>query len=235
MRVVLGSAHRNNRHRHGVYFDQIDSLRHALSLRSDRKWSLRVIAVEGDSTDGTRDSLRRYATARKLKFDLRTCNHGGPVYGSTESPNRLAALSRVGNCILDGVNDTDDMMIYVESDLLWDAPTMVELMIVASSFPNMIVAPFIFAGEHFYDTFLFRGTDGKRFAPFPPYHSSLSDGYNLLSLVNSAGSCLVMPAHIPRNRACRMVDNALLDFCANARANGYRIAVSRAHRVEHPV
>jgi hypothetical protein len=80
------------------------------------------IAVEGDSRDSTRADLSQ--ALQVLPGMLVTRNHGGPVFGSTEEPARFRALQGVGNGILESVPDDVDVLVYVESDLIW-APTTI--------------------------------------------------------------------------------------------------------------
>lgn len=198
----------------------------------------RVVAVEGDSTDFTRGQLVQDCRHHGLNLSLVTCNHGQRLFGSTEESDRLKALSQVGNAILSSVNETDDYLIYVESDLIWKTYTILCLLERVARENYDIVAPLVFAGDLFYDVFLFRGLDGNRFSPFYPYHYSLVNGCQeelKLNPVNvqSAGSCLVMKGEIARQ--CRIRnDQALLGFCEDAREKGWKIFVDPNERIEHP-
>lgn len=245
MNIVLGSAFRNSSISHITrWADQCYALesylysilgRGILGLTQDDPLRFRVIAVEGDSINDTQAQLHRECKRRGLELDLRTCNHGCRVFGSTEDEDRLKALSLVGNAILGGVRLIDDVMVYVESDLVWSADTITRLIArVLEGYD--VIAPLIFAGEHFYDIFVYRGLDGNRFSPFFPYHSSISsdgflDAYPVE--VQSAGSCLVMRADVART--CRIRDeNALLGFCKDVRSKGYMVWVDKTERIEHP-
>lgn len=230
MRVTIGSAFRNSaRNQHlGRYEAQLFQLRDLLRVHGH---SLDVVFVEGDSVDTTArnlaDILRRFGPGR-----LEDVSHGGPVYGSTESPVRMQALCGVGNGILANVPKETDVLVYVESDLIWDPVTIWGLMQRLSSDVD-VVAPLIFAGKHFYDVFAFRGLDGERFSPFVPWHSSFTNAVSPLIEVGSAGSCLVMKGEVART--CRIPpEDALVGFCRNAKSAGYRIWVDSAGTVRHP-
>jgi hypothetical protein len=144
------------------------------------------------------------------------------------------------------------VVVYVESDLVWDGETLRKLIDLVVPFkvdvtrhesatseyvdgarPWDVVAPMIFAGEHFYDVYSFRGLDSSRFAPFPPYHSSLRR-HGELTEVSCVGSCLVMPATVARDKRVRMESGALVEWCEKARAVGYRLAVVPDLVVRHP-
>lgn len=229
MNIVLGSAFRNAA---GAQIDrwanQCCSLEMALE---ELGHTFGMIAVEGDSTDNTRNELHALGEAG-APISVFICNHGCRVFGSTEEEDRLAALSQVGNAILSSVDQDDDVLIYVESDLIWKAYTMICLIDEVMNGKD-VIAPMIFAGKNFYDIFVYRGLDGERFSPFPPYHKHLTLSETLPVEVESVGSCLVMKAEVARN--CRIRDDrALLGFCKDVREKGYKIFVDPTQRVYHP-
>lgn len=223
--IVVGSAFRNAAGRQVTrWLGQVTALRD--HLKDDY---VRALAVEGDSTDATRLQLTQGADKRNLVLDLLTCNHGGPVFGSTEAPERMKALAKVGTAILNGVAEGDDILVYVESDLIWDPYTISEMIDMVDVDRETVIAPLVFAGANFYDVWAFR-KNGSRFAPFPPYHEGLHP--NGLTEVDSAGSCLVMPALAALE--VKFTDECLVGWCGNARAAGYRIFASADHIVRHP-
>jgi len=222
MRLVVGSAFRNSADRLAGYFNQVVALQAAMF-----PWEVRVVAAEGDSTDTTRELLLNYSGV--LAVTVLDAGHGGPVFGSTESPERLRLMSTVGNRIFEAVEDDDDVLVYVESDLLWDPKTIKTLVLHACqrSLRFDIFAPFVMAGEAFYDTWGFRRNE-ERFSPFPPYHPAL--GEDPICRVDSAGSCLVMRGEIAQR--CRIRnDYGLVGWCEDARRCGYKIGVVPALRV----
>lgn len=223
MKIAIGSAFRNMAWRLGDYFTRVEALRQ----HAGPDHTVRVIAVEGDSKDDTYNALRAVGPS----VTVHKCSHGGPVYGSTEAPERMRALSRVGNAIFNGVNDDDDVLVYVESDLIWDPHTIGSLidMAVRRDGGYDVFAPLVFAGLSFYDVWGFR-KDGARFAPFPPYHSGLAP--TGLTEVDSAGSCLVMRAEVARTIRITN-DYCLAGWCEAARGKGYRIAVHPEFRIQH--
>jgi hypothetical protein len=228
MNIAIGSAFRNSAGRLQRYTSQVDAFRRFLSP----DYFVRVIAAVGDCVDNTYCELRSRMAVQGIPTQFVKCDHGGPVFGSTEEQARMDALTVVGNAILGGVNATDDILVYVESDLVWDAYTIKLLvdMVAGQRGGFDVVSPLIFAGPHFYDIYAFR-KDGVRFSPFPPYHSDLNP-YGLTE-VDSTGSCLVMRADVART--VRMPPGGvLIGWCNQARAQGYRIGVTSELRVTHP-
>lgn len=226
MNVVLASAFRDSSASYiARYFTQAVSLRDALAPRH----TLRLRLVEGDSQNDTRGMLTKSAALRHFDLDLGTCNHGGPWFGSTEAPERMVALSKVASTIFDGIRASDDVVVYVESDLIWSA-TAIGHLIGAIAPGRDIVAPLVMAGAAFYDIWGYRA-DGVRFSPFPPYHHRLRlDG---LTEVDSVGSCFAMAATVPLS-GVRCASGALVEFCQNARRSGFRIFVDARERISHP-
>lgn len=210
----------------GRFFEQVISLRTALSTTH----TVKLIAVEGDSTDQTRDALAHLALHHNVNMDLVIREHGQRWFDSTEEPERLKALSWLGNGGLEAVQPTDDEVLYVESDLIWDAGTIARLLGVLR--PGVdIVSPLIFAGNHFYDVFCFRSLEGKRFSPFGPFSDTFAQG-NFVE-VGSVGSCLIMKGEVARNTRIPGSE-VLIGFCRVAREQGYHIFVDAQARVNHP-
>jgi hypothetical protein len=229
MNIVVGSLFRDTlRPKIKFYFEQVRSFIRLVS-RSD---TVRVLAVEGDSKVDISYDIRALGARAQVATHVIKCNHGQPNFGSTENPIRLAALSKVANALFSNITETDDVLIYVESDLIWDPRTFATLATIAyQRIDNFdIVAPLIFAGKHFYDTWAFR-KNGERFGPFLPYHSELK--LDRITEVDSVGSCLAMRSEVARSVRIKN-DYALVGFCEEARNKGYRIGAHANLRVRHP-
>lgn len=227
MTIGLLSLFRNMEGRLSSYFSQAVELRRLLSYDGH---DLVLLSVFGDCTDRTAEFLAQMAEANHFDMLMIPAHHGGPVYGSTEQPERLKALSFVVNAGLkavDRITPALDAVIYVESDLQWDALVWVNLL--AELEPGYdVVAPLIFAGKSFYDVWGFRQLDGTRFSS----RWAGSDGD--LFEVGSVGSGFVMRGDVARK--CRITnDQALVGFCDDVRAKGYRIWVDPTERIVHPV
>lgn len=227
MRLVVGSCFRNSASRGQLttFFRQLDALR---ELCKTLGYTVRLIAVEGDSSDDTRQQLWTHAEALPVHMTVVTREHGLPWFGSTEEPARFKALAYVGNGVMESVHESDDVLIYVESDLLWRAETIMQL--VAQVRPGVdVIAPLVFAGMAFYDIWAFR-KNGHRFGPFSPYHGEID--LNGVTQIDSAGSCLVMRAEVART--CRIPDDCLVGFCREAWAHGFTVQVDARERIYHP-
>lgn len=218
MRIAIGSAFRNCGDIVLPYLDRVVGI--CKRMRND---TIRVIAAEGDSVDDTKTLLKRGAFGRGLWLEHIDVTHGLRQFGSTEEPERMVALSKIGNAIFNAVRPEDDVLVYVESDLHWYPEVIVELVhdALQRTCGFDVFSPLVMAGEAFYDIWGFR-KDGKRFSPFAPHFPGLLESEYFA--VDSVGSCLVMRAEVAR--ACRIRnDYCLVGWCEDARAQGFRIAV----------
>ena len=189
-----------------------------------------LIAVYGDCNDNTAEVLRNESNVRGVCTEFVECHHGGPIFGSTEQPSRLAALSKVCNAGMASVRENDDLLFYVESDLIWTPQVVQALSFQLHNSEFDAVAPLVFAGESFYDIWGFR-KDGERFFGWPPYHRGLRPVG--LTEVDSVGSCFIIDAKAARISRIKN-DYALVGFFEDFRNNGFRVAVDPSLRVEHP-
>ena len=229
MQIVIGSAWRSSEHNVPRYLNQVQALAEYVEPFDHE---VRVIGVEGDSVDGTAYALARGGEQRNLEVEIAQIRQGTPHFGSVEDPARMVALSLVANLIFDQVTAEDDVLVYVESDLIWDAPTIAALaeMVYRCEEGFDVIAPLIFAGKAFYDIWAFR-KNGMRFGPFYPYHPQLNP--RGLTEVDSAGSCLIMRSEVAETARIRN-GNALVGWCESARRLGFRIAAHCDYKVMHP-
>lgn len=230
MNIVLGSFFRDSQGKQVTnWIKQCEELYQVCRVNG---CNFRAVAVEGDSKDDTFAELDSWSRNWRTSFPLQIKRHhtGAPRYGSTEAPERMAALSPVGNALLDCVLPTDDVLLYVESDLLWDADDMLQLAVIAAG-QRAVVSPLIMAGDLFYDIWAFR-KDGERFSPFPPFRPEWKGVLRGQLEVDSVGSCLAIPAVWAQR--IRMTTGALVEWCNNARAAGCKIYCNPSFVVRHP-
>ena len=229
MNIVIGSAFRNSARYINRYLAQVLALQEHVG----HEHQVRVIAVEGDSGDHTDEVLAARAEMWEMDVTIIKCEHGHPEFGSTESAVRLRELTKVSNAVFRGVKTSDDVLLYVESDLVWrphDVGSCIDMAHRREAGFD-VFAPLVFAGSAFYDIWGFRGLDGERFGPFSPYHKSMPAGG--LGEISSAGSCLAMRGKVAR-KVRNTTENALVGWCECAATAGYKIACAVDFRVDHP-
>lgn len=173
------------------YFAQAHALDRALAAQGD---DLHLALVWGDSTDTTADDLSDGIDAHgfTLRASLMAHHHGVRPLGSIVSPLRFRCLAGLANVMLSLVDDSTDVLLYIESDLMWDAPTILALMADLSE-PDVAVAfPMVMCKhtQRFYDIWAYRINE-RPFTANWPYHAALTQGQRLVEL-SGAGSCAVM-------------------------------------------
>jgi hypothetical protein len=128
-----------------------------------------------------------------------------------------------------------DVVLHVESDLIWDAATGGCLIDIAWERRDGVdvAFPMVWAGENFYDVWAYR-YQGQRFGPFPPFcHGLPGLPPGVMLEIESAGSCLAFRQDVVRQFS-RSQDEALVGWCKGIRAQGRRIAVAPWLSVRHP-
>lgn len=241
MNIVMVSSFRNMSGRINGYFHQAHALlEHVRKMSPDH--NVRIVAVEGDSFDETERELAKMAELWLVPVDIVKHEHGQRIFGSTEDAERLEALTGVMKAGLAKVRpctkakpEGDDVMLYVESDLVWKPHEVGSVIDIAYEQREGfdIVAPLIYAGEAFYDIWGFVGLDGQRFSPFYPYHQKIA--HTGVVEVRSVGSCFAMRAKAVAKIGTKFPGKeALRSFCAAARRKNLRIGAALDFRVDHP-
>lgn len=220
MNVTLCSAFRNSVQNGHLdrYIEQMWALHGALDERGD---VLHCVWGEGDSDDDTRSQLAGGLYA--WGFALVDCTHGGQEFGSVERAERFRQLAHVGRCIWAAIPAAADVVVYVESDLIWEPATMIGLIDRLETYPA--ISPMIMLDRKgwppgsFYDTFIFR-KNGRHFGHHPPYHACYVPDKPFM--VDSAGSAMAFRGDIAR-RIVFGEDTIFLGICQQVYEMGYSV------------
>ena len=227
--IALLSSFRNASAHVPRFFEQVEILWQVLMARGDH---LSLIIGEGDSIDNTRDLMLEHWPADAMA--LIENSHGGPPMGSIVHPMRFAQLSFSGNAILRAIPGDADAVLWVESDILWGAETLLAL--VEDLREAAVVAPMVLASDHpqrFYDIWAYR-KDGRHFAPFPPYHPAVPEiNPGGAVEVDSAGTCLAIRGDVARLVTFARED-VIVGLCRQVREMGHRVIVRPDLVVVHP-
>jgi hypothetical protein len=240
-RVAIASIFRNSESYIHRYFEQLAMLTGSLTGAG---FDIHLILVEGDSIDNTWNMLQDRARflfkwfesigrSQNSKLSLFQASHGGPVFGSVDNEQRWRNISYVCNKVLESVEEADDYLLYVESDLIWDADTMQYLL---GDLDNHgladAVAPMSIHRTTglFYDIWGYR-KDGVAFTPHPPFHPGVGIRF---TPIDSAGSCIAMRGEVAR--ACRFTppERGIVGFGGDIRAKGFTLYLDPQLRVYHP-
>lgn len=241
MRVALASMFRNSANYLGRYFQQVNALAMVVEMKGH---SLRLILAEGDSTDATWEGLTQWERELGIPVELFKREHGGRLFGSVNDTVRWQQISYVCNAILERVTESDEALIYVESDLIWAPETMLAMLdtVSGSEIDIPAVAPMCFhAAGFFYDVWGYR-RGGVNFMPHPPYHPDLTDTPpnfvpkldSIVFELDSAGSCLVMRGEVARQCRFNPPEEGIVGWCKDMAAHGYRLWLDPTRKVTHP-
>lgn len=190
-------------------------------------FDLRFSFIEGDSRDRTWDALSDWAEA-----DRRVILAKMDVEPLATWDDRIRAWAALGNATIEQLRGHAwDYLLWCESDLVLP-PDLVALLLRCG---EDIVAPAVFLGGLFYDTWGFRSLDGSHFRNEPPYHPDFHPmGKTELA---SVGSCVLFKRAVfdsgIRFRGA-YPDGLLAGVCADARARQFRVFVDSRAAILHP-
>lgn len=196
--VALCSAFRDSVPYFYRYMNQVGDLWKKLSDRGD---SFHCVWGEGDSVDGTLRLLNLTRDVCRWKSTIVDCTHGGGDYGSVVRAERFKQLAHVGNTIWAAIPAETDIVVYVESDLIWQAETIMRLIDHVATggldavVPKIILRRTGWPAHTFYDIWAYRYR-GQHFSHHRPYFQ----GYKAdqLTRIDSAGSCMAICGELAR-------------------------------------
>lgn len=156
MNIILASTFRDSTGYLNTYLDQCEMLADALAERGD---AISFVWGEGDSTDDTRVWLEK----SPLNATVPDVSTGHRFCPSTEdSGERWANVARFCNLTLNAC-DSCDVLVWVESDLIWTPDTALALIDQAVE-KGVVAAPMWHRDGFFYDIYTTR-LHGERFVP----------------------------------------------------------------------
>jgi hypothetical protein len=232
--VLLGSMFRNSESYLPHYIAQVEAL--GALLRRDGH-TLRVVAVEGDSTDGTAGALYQWAIEGPVSITYINRSDGCRHWPSVNHPDRWRHLAWCANGVLEEVDpNVDDVVIYVEADLIWHPTLPLKLMKMLERPGVDCVTPMLFhVSGFYYDTWGSR-LGGACFRAGPPYHSVFLqpslDEVDLIP-VDSACGMTVMDAGVAY-KARFQPEDCYVGLARNIREQGHTYWLAFRERVEHP-
>lgn len=232
MNIILASIFRNSGSYLDRYFSQLAQLRRVLTERGHK---IHFVWAEGDSEDDTFQKLAVYLNSDS-KSTLVKADHGGPIFGSIDNEHRWRNISFVCNALLEHIPDDADIVVYIESDLLWVPDTILQLIEHVQQIGIIAVAPMCFhlPTGVMYDVWGHR-KDGINFSPYHPYHPALLDIYpGTLVPIDSAGSCIVMRGEVARTTRFDPPELGIVGWCQNMHRLGVQLYLDPSLKVFHP-
>jgi glycosyltransferase involved in cell wall biosynthesis len=205
----------------------VDYFRAVISAQRRDDIDLAFSLVEGDSSDDTWRRLQAWAS-EDARVTLTKCDVE-PVLDHDDRVRKWAAL---GNVAVEAALTTDcTHVLWCESDLTIPFDLIEQLV----SSDRDIVAPAIFLGGMFYDTWGFRGLDSSRFTNAAPYHAEFK-AHALVELM-SVGSCVLFRREIfdAGVRFRGVYETGLLvGVCRDAAEHGFRTWMDSRIAIVHP-
>jgi len=182
---------------------------------------------EGDSRDDTWERLGVWQSEDDRVL-LSRCD----VEPVEDFADRVSKWAMLANMLIEQASRRPfDHLLICESDLCVP-PDLIKGLLESG---GDIVAPAVFLGGMFYDTWGFRGLDGKRFTNHAPYHPEFR--FNDRVEVSSAGSAVLFSKRV-LDAGIRMrgsyEDGLLVGMCQDARREGFRVWLDSRFSVIHP-
>lgn len=205
----------------------IDYFRAVMTAQARDHIELVFSLVEGDSTDDSYARLQAWAAA-----DSRVSLSKVDVEPVVDFADRVGKWAMLGNVAVEQALATDcTHVLWCESDLVLPFDLLDQLL----AEPADIVAPAIFLGTLFYDTWGFRGVDGTRFRNEAPYHHEFR--HHARVPLSSVGSCVLFRRELFDQgiRFRGSYDNGLLvGVCQDAAALGFQTYMDSRIAIVHP-
>jgi hypothetical protein len=204
------------------YFDRIK----ALDWPAD---NLRLVHVEGDSTDGTYAALNWWVH-HDPRNSLVRCDTGKPHYPSIVNAERFWVLATVYNAGLDAVDYAwTDYVLFLPSDVRYEPDLLQRL----AAHKAAMVAPLVFQRNQFYDIWAF-SRNGRNLPPFLRHETGWIMGVSLVEM-DTIGCTILIDAAILRAGVRYSTVDVDRGFCTEARRRGYSIFADPTLHVEHYV
>ena len=191
---------------------------------------LRLVCVEGDSTDNTLGYLQAWVFERRDMVIVK-CDTHRPHYGSVVNAERFETLATVFNAGLNAVDlKWSDYVMFLPSDIEY-APDLIGRLLAHD---KDLIAPFMWMNGRFYDIWGFVDLHGRNFEPFTPDEVVQRYGAKPFQMM-MVGGVILMSADVVR-KGCRYstqdVDHGL---CRDALARGFTVWADPSTNVFHPV
>lgn len=228
MNVAIGSMFRDS-NKHGRIWERLMPYYElGFALRQDGH-NLTCVFVENDSKDDTYYQLNEFGGCGHVDSILVRKTDDCPYWGSVDHPDRWRHLAWVANGVFEELDGSEDAVIYVESDLIWEPATMLRLLEHLETVDA--VAPCNMHRGAWYDTWGSR-IGGVRFQAQPPYHPALVGAEGLVPVESTAG-CTAMRGEVAKQVRFQPED-CYVGLCRDVRSHGYGLWLDPSLTVEHP-
>lgn len=224
MNVTILSPFRDEAKRLTAYLERLAALEYPAA-------QLRFVWVEGDSADGTYDTLAQVRDVDD-RVSLVKCDTGRRKYGSVVNAERFLILSTVFNAGLDAVDcDWSDWILMLPCDIIYGPNLLDRLVNRSLEYRCDILAPFVFQAHRFYDTWAFtRG--GQSIGAF--MQSNWKQWGETPFRMDTVGGTLLVRKEVITAGCRYTVDSVDRGFSIVAHSRGFGVFADPATHVFHP-
>lgn len=221
--VMICSAVRNGMDYLPSYRSQLEQLKRPEGL------TIQLCLLEGDSTDGTREYVERWALERP---DYLIAGYES-VGDTAEIQDRAERWAAVGNACLKLIpaDSQHTHVLWLEADLCFPPELLARLLAHGVD----VVAPMIWLGGNFYDSWGFRNLDGTRWTARPTVYPDFV--FQTLLEMGSVGSCVLFRRAVFDSgiRFRGPYETGLLvGVCNDSRSKGFRVFADLTTAILHP-
>lgn len=221
--MILASIFRDSEDYIPRFAGQVDALAQHVS-------DLRLVLAYGDCSDDTGEALD--LALENHDVTLLHVDHGGPKYASVDLASRWTQIAIVCNAVMNAIRhrvQENEPVVYVESDLVWDVPTICSLLDSLTACDAIAPLSLSASSDKFFDTWG-HVKDGLAFRPTPPYHPAVN---GQITEIDSAGSCVVMRAEVAK--VVRFGEwDCIRGLGRSIRECGYTLWLDPSLAVRHP-
>lgn len=199
---------------------------------------LKYYLLEGDSRDNSYEVLQQYSKQYPIHLTKLEIPNNTPV-SSAGTDERRKVLSEVGNACLKPAVQEQDLVLWMESDLIPTKDMLYQLLERKSELnwdKTLAISPVaaikIYNQECFYDGWAFEGINGEKWGlndlqRFKNYNASLRP-------MKAIGSCALLNGKVLREENFDFSDGCFPKMCQIGREKGYRIYCDLLATIFHP-
>lgn len=179
--------------------------------------ALRLVIVEGDSTDSTPLLLEAWSE-QEPRLTVVTCNMDKPHYGSVVNAERFRTLATVFNAGLAMVEgDGSEYMLMLPVDVRYEPDLLRRLV----AYSRDIIAPFVYGNGVFYDIWGFT-QHGRMFLPFAAHMAGPLYGRDPICM-DTVGCVTLVRSEVLAAGVRYTMEDVDRGLCQMARERGFTV------------
>lgn len=217
------------------FFGQLHQQERSLYSKGILERPIEIVTLESGSKDHTESTIRQIIDDRPnttlIKQGKAYCKN---EVASTGEEERFKPLATIGNIVLETAKCLDtDYIFWTESDIIIDNPYLLANLVEKMEEDNSIsiLAPIIYIGNWFYDTWGYKSIDNSCWTNEFPYNHMFLNGERYIDMLSIGSTCLMRTNHM---KNINFGDNCFLSLCESVINNSGRIVLDKELYVQHP-